>query len=149
LINGLPFSVDSWPSIRYAELLLGNTPAPQVMRIFSGDTIIFGEKLFGAVVSTLTGLHPIDAMAFSVPLAGAFLILTFYALLNGLYGERASFIASLFLATAFSDVILEAGVKGETYAHPLYLLLVFLFLNQRLGWRKKNPTFHIDISISC
>jgi uncharacterized membrane protein len=62
---------------------------------------------------------------------------------NGLYGKGVSFIASLFLATAFSDVILTAGVKGETYAHPLYLLLIFLFLNQRLGWRKKTLLFTV------
>jgi len=144
LISGLPFSVDSWPSIRYAELLLSRTPVPlNDASVFSSRYNYLGEKLFGAVISALTGLQPLDAMAFFVPVAGAFSILIFYALVNGLYGERVSFIASLFLATAFSDVILTAGVKGETYAHPLYLLLILLFLNQRLGWRKKTLLFTV------
>jgi len=142
LISGLPFSVDSWPSIRYAELLLGRTPVPlNDANIFGGRYDYLGEKIFGAVVSALTGLQPVHAMGFFVPFAGAFSILIFYALVNGLYGKEVSLIASLFLATAFSDVILTAGVKGETYAHPLYLLLIFLFLNQRLGWLKKTLLF--------
>ena len=95
----------------------------------------------GAVVSALTGLHPVHAMAFFVPAAGAFSILIFYVLVDGLYGKPVSLVASLFLATAFSDVILTAGVKGEIYAHPLYLLLILLFLNQRLDWRKKTLLF--------
>jgi hypothetical protein len=142
LISGLPFSVDSWPSIRYAELLLGHTPVRlDDASVFGGRYDYLGEKLFGTVVSALTGLQPAHAMGFFVPFAGAFSILIFYVLVDGLYGKGVSFIASLFLATAFSDVILTAGVKGETYAHPLYLLLIFLFLNQRLGWRKKTLLF--------
>jgi len=144
LISGLPFSVDSWPSIRYAELLLGHTPVPlNDASVFGGSYDELGDKLFGAVVSALTGLQPVYAMAFFVPVAGAFSILVFYVLVDGLYGKGVSFIASLFLATAFSDVILTAGVKGETYAHPLYLLLIFLFLNQKLGWWKKTLLFTV------
>jgi len=136
LISGLPFSVDSWPSIRYAELLLNNTPAPlDDENIFGSRYDYLGEKIFGAVISALTGLQPVHAMAFSVPIAGSFSILIFYALVDMLYGKEVSFIASLFLATAFSDVILTAGVKGETYAHSLYLLLILLFLNKRLDSR--------------
>jgi hypothetical protein len=80
-------------------------------------------------------------MAFFVPVVGALSILIFYALINALYGKGVSFIVSLFLATAFSDVILTGGVKGETYAHPLYLLLIYLFLNHRLDRRKKTLLF--------
>jgi hypothetical protein len=142
LISGLPFSVDSWPSIRYTELLLGNTPVNlSDASVFGGSYDELGDKLFGAVVSALTRLQPAHAMAFLVPVAGAFSIPIFYALVNGLYGKGGSFIASLFLATAFSDVILTAGVKGETYAHPLYLLLIFLFLNHSLDRRKKTLLF--------
>jgi len=144
LISGLPFSVDSWPSIRYAELLLAHTPVPlNDASIFGGSCDELGDKLFGAVISALTGLQPVHAMAFFVPVAGAFSILVFYALVDGLYGKGVSFIASLFLATAFSDVILTAGVKGETYAHPLYLLLILLFLDRRLGWWEKASLFTV------
>jgi hypothetical protein len=144
LVSGLPFSVDSWPSIRYTELLLGEQP----IRVGEAGPLgkspdYFGEKVFGAVVFALTGLQPVYAMAFFVPVAGAFSILVFYALVDGLYGRGVSLMASLFLATAFSDVILTAGVKGETYAHPLYLLLILLFLNQRLGWWKKTLLFTV------
>ena len=57
LISGLPFSVDSWPSIRYAELLLAHTPVPlNDASIFGGSYDELGDKLFEAVVSALTGL---------------------------------------------------------------------------------------------
>jgi len=142
LISGLSFSVDSWPSLRYVELLLGHTPVPlNDASVFGGSYDELGDKLFGAMVSTLTGLQPMHAMAFFVPVVGAFSILIFYALMNALYGKGVLFIASLFLATAFSDVILTAGVKGETYAHPLYLLLIFIFLKHRLDLKKKTLLF--------
>jgi hypothetical protein len=142
LISSLPFSVDSWPSIRYTELLLSHTPVPlDDVNVFGGSYDELSEKLFGAVFSALTGLQPIHAMAFFVPFAGAFSILLFCILMNGLYGKGISLIASLFLATAFSDAILTAGVKGETYAHLLYLLLIFLFINHRLDQRKKTLLF--------
>jgi len=45
------------------------------------------------------------------------------------------------LATAISDVILTAGVKGETYARPLYLLLIYLLLSRGLAWRSRASLF--------
>lgn len=119
LVSGLPFSVDSWPSIRYAELLLSEQP------ICVGEAgplgkspNYFGEKVFGAVASVLTVLQPMYAMAFLVPLVGALSTLMLYAIARGLYDKGVAFLASLFSAVALSDAILTAGVKGETYAHP-------------------------------
>jgi len=58
LISGLLFSVDSWPSIRYAELLLAHTPVRlDDANIFGGGYDELGDKLFGTVVSALTGLQ--------------------------------------------------------------------------------------------
>ncbi|NHW44421.1 MAG: hypothetical protein HA491_01590 [Candidatus Verstraetearchaeota archaeon] len=142
LISGLPFSVDSWPSIRYAELLLGEQP----IRVGEAGALgkspdYFGEKLFGAVASALTGLQPMHAMAFLVPLVGALSTPMLYAIARGLYGREVASLASLFSAVALSDVILTAGVKGETYAHPLYLFLVYLLIDERPSWRAKVPLF--------
>lgn len=143
LISGLPFSVDSWPSIRYAELLLEYSPVYlNDMEVFGSQHNYVGEKLFGAVVSAISGLQPIRSMALYVPLAGASSILVFYAATYRLYNEKGvPFLASLFLATSFSDVILTAGVKGETYAHPLYLTLILLYLNRDIAWWKKTLLF--------
>ena len=81
LVSGLPFSVDSWPSIRYAELLLSEQP----IRVGEAGPLgkspnYFGEKVFGAVASALTGLQPMHAMAFLVPLVGALSTLVLYAI---------------------------------------------------------------------
>jgi hypothetical protein len=142
LVSGLPFSVDSWPSIRYAELLLSEQP----IRVGETGALgkspdYFGEKVFGAVASALTGLQPMHAMAFLVPLVGALSTLMLYAIARGLYGEGVAFLASLFSAVALSDAILTAGVKGETYAHPLYLFLVYLLIDERPSWRAKALLF--------
>jgi uncharacterized membrane protein len=101
----------------------------------------FGEKVFGAVASALTGLQPMYTMAFLVPLVGALSTLMLYAIARGLYGEGVAFVASLFSAVALSDVILTAGVKGETYAHPLYLFLVYLLIDERPSWCAKALLF--------
>jgi len=142
LVSGLPFSVDSWPSIRYAELLLSESPIhvgePSVL---GKSPDYFGEKLFGAIASALTGLQPMHAMAFLVPMVGALSALMLYVIARALYGSGVALLASLFLATALSHVILTAGVKGETYAHPLYLLLVYLLVNERMPWRAKVLLF--------
>jgi hypothetical protein len=142
LISGLPFSVDSWPSIRYAELLLSEQP------IHVGEAgplgkspDYFGEKVFGAVASVLTGLQPMHAMALLVPLVGALSTLMLYAIARGLYGRGVAFVVSLFSAVALSDAILTAGVKGETYAHPLYLFLIHLLIDEKLSWHAKAPLF--------
>ncbi len=76
LISGLPFSVDSWPSIKYAELLLKYSPVYlNDVKVFGSQHNYVGEKLFGAVVSAISGFQPIQSMAFYVPLAGASSIL--------------------------------------------------------------------------
>ena len=77
LISGLPFSADSWPSIRYAEFLLAHTPVRlDDANIFGGSYDELGDKLFEAVVSALT--------------AGCIPIFDFYALVNELYGKGVS-----------------------------------------------------------
>ena len=138
LVSGMPFSVDSWPSIKYAELLLGDAP----VRVGEAGVLgkspdYFGEKLFGAVASALTGLQPMHSMAFLVPVAGALSTLMLYVIARALYGSGVALLASLLLATSLSDAILTAGVKGEAYAHPLYLLLVLLLIEEKIPWRAK------------
>ncbi|MDW8050817.1 MAG: hypothetical protein RMI99_07155, partial [Nitrososphaerota archaeon] len=136
LLSGLPFSVDAWPSIKYAEVLLEKSPISLNSEELRGCDEL-GDRLFGAAVSALTGLRPMTAMAFYLPLVGATSILILYALVKGIYGETAAFMASMLLATAIPDTILTAGVKGETYAHPLYMTLLLLFLHKHVGfWRK-------------
>ncbi|MEM2613586.1 MAG: DUF1616 domain-containing protein [Nitrososphaerota archaeon] len=136
LLTGLPFSVDAWPSIKYAEVLLKHSP------IHLGDEVIkgcdeLGDRLFGSAISTLTGLQPLTAMAFFLPVTGAMSIPILYALTKKIYGAKVPLLASILLATAFTDIILTAGVKGETYAHPLYMLLIFLQLHKEMAkWKK-------------
>jgi hypothetical protein len=145
-VSGLPYSVDAWPSVRYAELLLDHTPVHLADEgVFGGQLARaqLGDRLFGAVISRLTGLAPIQAMALFMPIVGAISVLVFYALVKEMYNNKVSFIASILLATVFSDVILTAGVKGETYAHTLYMLLILLFLHQGMDKRKKTLFFTV------
>lgn len=142
LMSGLPFSVDAWPSIRCAEALLEQSPAHLGYGTLSGCDEL-GDRLFGAAISALTGLQPLTAMAFFLPITGATSTLILYATVKDIYNRSAGFLASLLLATAFTDVILTAGVKGETYAHPLYMLLIFLFLHKNMALWKKTLLFSV------
>ncbi|MEM2204102.1 MAG: DUF1616 domain-containing protein, partial [Sulfolobales archaeon] len=138
LMSGLPFSVDAWPSIGYAAFLLKNSPTELDASLSSEE---LGDRLFGAAISALTGLEPVIAMAFFLPLVGAISILVFYTLVRGIYGERVSLIASILLSTAFTDAILTAGVKGETYARPLHMALLLIFLHRLIPFPKKILLF--------
>ncbi|MEM2465118.1 MAG: hypothetical protein QXL85_05845, partial [Candidatus Bathyarchaeia archaeon] len=82
-------------------------------------------------------------MRFSGTVTGATSTLILYATVKDVYNRSAGFLASLLLATAFTDVILTAGVKGETYAHPLYMLLIFLFLHKTMALWKKPLLFSV------
>lgn len=131
----LPFSVDAWSSIKYAEILLGNSPISLNSEALRGCDEL-GDRLFGAAISALSGLKPITSMAFYLPFSGAISILVLYGLVKNIYGRAAAFTASMLLATAMPDVILTAGVKGETYAHPLYMALMLIFFCNGMGfWR--------------
>jgi len=131
VVSGLPFSTDAWPLIRNTELLLERTP------ISLGDDRVFdgynnywpASSLFGAVLSLVTGLRSIDAMRIGVPLTGALAIVIFYALVNRVSRDpRLAFLASMLLATAFPYALITSGVTKETYANPLYILAILIFL---------------------
>jgi hypothetical protein len=144
-ISGLPFSTDAWSPIRNTELLMEYTP------IHIGDDEVFdgynnywpGNSLFGAVVSRVTGLEPMYAMAVFLPLTGSISILIFYVLVKRLYNAKVSFMASIIFGTAFTHVFFTAGVTKETYANPLYFLLIFIFLHPTIGRRKQALLFAI------
>jgi hypothetical protein len=138
LIGGMPFSTDGWPFIRNAEIILEKSP------INLGDDTVFdgvanywpGISLFGAMVSQLTGLSPIRAMAVFLPIAGALTPLIFYALLENLFNSETALTASLIFGSAYTHAFFTAGVTKETYANPLYVSLLLIFLNPKLSGRK-------------
>ncbi len=136
-LSGLPFSTDAWTPIRNTELLMAHTP------IDLGDDKLFdgynnywpANSLFGAILSHVTGLKPITAMGTYIPLTGALAIPIFYALVNRISRDReVAFVASVLLATTYTHAILTAGVTKETFANPLYISCILIFLSQG-GWR--------------
>lgn len=146
LLSGLPFSVDSWPPIKHVEILLEKTPVDLRDGAFglSSETVgleQLGIRFFGALISALVGLQPMTTMSVHLPVVGAMTILIFYALTKDIYGGVAPLAASILLAAAIPDVILTAGVKGETYAHPLYMILIMLFLSRSISFQKKMILF--------
>jgi hypothetical protein len=137
LLSGLPYSTDGWPIIRNTELLIENTPISLDDAVFDGYNNYWpASSIFGAVLTQITGLKPLEAMAVGIPLAGAITILILYALVRALSGNHViAFIAALLLATGYPHVMFTAGVTKETFANPIYMLSIFIFL-ARGGWRK-------------
>ncbi|MEM2588151.1 MAG: hypothetical protein QXV23_07635, partial [Candidatus Bathyarchaeia archaeon] len=136
LMSQLPFSTDSWPLIRNAEVLLEHTPVNLEEEIFDGYNNYWpSSSIFGAVVSLVTGSSPMAAMALGIPAAAALAIPLFYTLTCRFYGKISpAFIASIILATSFPYALSTAGAIKETYASPLLMLLVLIVLSS-WGWR--------------
>jgi hypothetical protein len=143
-ISGLPFSTDAWSPVRNAELLIEHTPIRLEDKIFDGYNNYWpANSLFGAFASQVTGLEPMQAMALFLPLTGSVAILIFYVLVKRLYNAKISFMASIIFGTAFTHAYFTAGVTKETYANPLYFLLILIFLHPTLGKRKQALLFTI------
>jgi len=142
LISSLPFSTDAWAPVRNTELLMERTPIPLDDKIFDGYHNYWpANSLFGAVISETTSLRPLEAMAIFLPLTGAATILIFYVIVNKLYNAKISFIASIIFGTAFTHAFFTAGVTKETYANPIYLLLILIFLHPTIGAKKQVLLF--------
>jgi len=144
LVSGLPFAIDAWAPIKNTELLLQHTPINLDNQIFDGYNNYWpANSLFGAIVSETTGLPPIQAMAIFLPITGATTILIFYALIKRIYNSQIAFIASIIFAVAFTHAFFTAGVTKETYANPLYILLLLIFLHQKIEKTKRILLFTV------
>ena len=133
LLSGLPFSTDGWPLIRNAELLIKYTPTDIGNdKVFDGYNNYWPlSSVFGVMLSYVLGFKPIEAMALGVPLAGALTILIFYVLVRKITQEpRVAFLSSILLATAYPYAFFMASVTKETYANPLYMILLLIFLTE-------------------
>ncbi len=130
LTTGMPFSTDGWPIIRNVELLLRNTPVPLNNAIFDGyNSFMPANGIFGALLSQVTNLPAITVMAFGMPIVGALAIPIFYVLTNRITrNAKVSLIASTLLAVAFPYAMFTAGVTKETFASPIYMALILIFL---------------------
>ena len=130
LITGMPFSTDGWPIIRNTELIIKNTPIPLNSKIFDGyNNFMPANSLFGAILSEVTSIAPTNTMALGIPIVGALAIPIFYVLVNKITkNSKISLIASILLATAFPYALFTAGVTKETFASPIYMSLILLFL---------------------
>ena len=83
LITGMPFSTDGWPIIRNTELLIKNTPIALNSNIFDGyNNFMPANSIFSAILSQVTSIAPINAMALGMPIVGALAIPIFYVLVN-------------------------------------------------------------------
>ncbi len=135
-ISGMPFSTDAWPLIRNAELLAQNTPVPLTSGIFDGYNNYWpANQVFGVVLSQITGLPVITAMSLGIPIVATLSIPIFYLLVKKLTeNTKIALIATILLATAFPYALFTAGVTKETFASPLYLLVILLFLLKR-DWK--------------
>ena len=137
LLSGLPFSTDAWSPIRNTELLLEYTPINLNDEVMDGYNCYWpANSLFGAILSLTTGIKPLAAMAFGIPFAGALTTLIFYVLVSRMSGSpELAFFSSILLATGCPYAIFTAGVTKETYANPIYVLSILIFLSRR-GWRE-------------
>ena len=136
IVSGLPYSTDGWPIIRNTELLVKKTPIGLDDEAFDGYNNYWpASSVFGALLAQATGLKPVEAMRVGIPLAGAVAVLIFYALVEGFAKDRGlALTASMLLAAMFPYALFTAGVTKETFANPIYMLCLLLFLTRR-GWR--------------
>ncbi len=131
ILRSTPYMTDSWPIIHLAEEISRNTPTP-----FRGGPP-FDEynvywpfvAIFTVETAQLTGLNLLKAAAITVPLTAALSTLIFYILTLKLTGRReAAFASAMLFAACGFHVLLTAGVKKETYANPLYMSTLYLYI---------------------
>ncbi|MEM2739211.1 MAG: hypothetical protein QXQ29_00195 [Candidatus Bathyarchaeia archaeon] len=134
LLSGLPFSTDSWPILRNTDLLSELTP------VDLGDGEVFdgynsywpANTLFAVILSRTSGLDTMNSMRWGVPLSSALAVPIFYVLLEALTGDGAlALTASIILASSYPYSMFTAGVTKETYANPIYILLILLYIYRR------------------
>jgi len=148
--TGMPFSTDGWPFIKNCEIILEKTP------VNIGDDMVFDGisnywpaiSFSGAIISKITSLPPIEAMAIYMPLAGGLAVIIFYTITKTHYGKEAAYIASLLFGTVFTHVYFTAGVTKETYANPLYLTIILILFNQNLVEKKSTIAVFTILSIA-
>ena len=128
IYSGLPFSIDSWPLIRDTELLIKYSPIPLDNKIFDGYNNYWpGIILFSSVYSIVAHIMPIKAMGFIIPFIDSTSLLFIYIILNRLKFDKVVSISSVFLiGLSYPFSFFSAGVKKETYAITLYILIIFL-----------------------
>ncbi|MCX8189441.1 MAG: hypothetical protein N3F64_06985 [Nitrososphaeria archaeon] len=123
------FSTDAWSPIRNTELLLEYSPIALDNIVMDGYNCYWpANSLFGAIFSQTLGLVPLKAMALIFPIIGSLTIIIFYVMVKRLFGKEVSLISSIIFALSFTHIIFTAAVTKETYANPLYMLLIFVFL---------------------
>lgn len=138
VISGMPFSTDAWSPIQNAELLLQYTPIPLNSPIFDGYNNYWPvNSIFGALISDVTSFPPITIMPLVFPLLGALTVLIFWVLVNRFYGAKIAFVGSLLFGTVFTHTYFTAGITKETYANPLYLLLILIFIHPHISKPKQ------------
>ena len=131
MISGEPFSTDGWSPIRNAELLLQYTP------VSLGNNTLFdgynnywpANSLFGVIFSQVIGTSVINAMAIGIPLAGALTIPIFFVLVRKITeNTKIALIATALLATAYPYALSTAGATKETFADPICVSVILIFL---------------------
>ncbi len=130
LISGLPFSTDGWSMIRNSELILQYTPISLSSSVFDGYNSFWPlSSIFGSVMSEVTGVSPVEVMALIVPFAGALTIPLFFVLVRRITGNvQVALVSSALIAAAYPYVLFTAGVTKETFANPIFVGLLVIFL---------------------
>jgi hypothetical protein len=136
LLTGMPFSTDAWPLIRNTELLMENTPIPLTSALFDGyNNYMPAVSIFGVAISELTDSSALSIMAIAVPIVAALTIPIYFVLVKKITQNTAiALIAAALLATAFPYTLFTAGVTKETFANPIYITLILVFL-LRHDWK--------------
>lgn len=136
LLTGMPFSTDAWPLIRNAELLMENTPIPLNSALFDGyNNYMPAVSIFGVALSELTDSSALTVMAIAVPIAAALTLPIYFVLVKKItQNTTIALIAAALLATVFPYTLFTAGVTKETFANPIYITLILVFL-LRHDWK--------------
>ena len=130
IISGMPFSTDAWPLIRNTQILLQQTPLPLTSSLFDGYNNYWPlSQIYGATLAQTANVPATVAMAIGVPLAAALTLPLFFVLSKRItQNTKIALLSTALLATAFPYTLFNAGVTKETFACPIYISLLLLFI---------------------
>lgn len=136
----MPFGTDAWPLIANAEKLLSQTPVAMSSDLFGGYNNFWpSSQVFGVMLSRITSLSAMDSMGLGIPLASSISVILFYAISRKIAeNANVAFVSSLVFSLAFPLAHFQARVTKETFAIPIYLLLILLVLRGK-DWQKTIP----------
>ena len=145
------YSTDSWPLL-YDVKVLEENPDAQIFndKLFDGYNNHWPLVIvFTRIVSLMTSLNSKEALKIYIPLVnglGSLILMVLFKKITG--KDTCSYILPLILLMMPSLLVFTSAATKETFAHPLFYLILFLGLLNGNGIDKKTVLLIAIASIS-